>query len=258
MRLSGSREPLPTDVTALPALPAEYEAALDATLAQIDLAPADDVRHRIGDHVRLMLAWSEAVNLTAIREPIEVARLHVADSLTAVPILAERAVMRFVDLGSGAGFPGLPLAIVLGTETLLVESVGKKARFLEAAVAATRAGDRVRVAATRAESLAADTSHRERWPAVTARAVAELGELVELAFPLLRQGGILVAWKRGDIRPELAAAQRAGDALGGALIEVEDVGAASLPGHRLVIVTKLGPTPPAYPRDPAARRRRPW
>jgi 16S rRNA (guanine527-N7)-methyltransferase len=257
-RLSGLREPLPTDVTGLPPLPAAYDDALDQALGELDLSLGHDARQKVADHVRLMLAWGEAMNLTAIRDPADVARLHVADSLSAVPVLTARSVTGLIDLGSGAGFPGLPLAIALGCEALLVESVGKKARFLEAAVAATGVGGRVRVAAMRAEALAADRAHRERWPAVTARAVADLAELVEVAFPLLRRRGILVAWKRGDLAAEHAPARRAVDALGGGRIDVEDVAVTSLRGHRLVIVTKLGTTPPGYPRDPAARRRRPW
>ena len=205
-----------------------------------------------------MLAWNRAINLTAITEPAAVARLHVADSLAAVPTLAAERIAAFVDLGSGAGFPALPLAVVLGTETCLVESVGKKARFLEASAVAAGLATRVRVAASRAETFGADPAHREQWPAVTARAVAGLADLVELAFPLLRPGGILVAWKRGEIDPELAAAGRAAEALGGGVIEVQPTHVGTLPGHVLVIVRKRGSSPREYPRDPAARRRRPW
>jgi 16S rRNA (guanine527-N7)-methyltransferase len=116
----------------------------------------------------------------------------------------------------------------------------------------------VGVAAARAEELASETRHRERWPAVTARAVGSLAELVELAFPLLAVGGRLVAWKRGDIAAELLVARRAVDALGGGLIDEEQVRVMGLVGHRLVVVTKRGQTSPAYPRDPATRRRQPW
>ena len=106
---------------------------------------------------------------------------------------------RFLDLGSGGGYPGLPLALALPAErALLVDSIAKKAAFLEVAVAAAGVAGRVEIAAARAESLAADRRHRERWPAVTVRAVASLAELVELAFPLLAPGGVLVAWKRGS------------------------------------------------------------
>jgi 16S rRNA (guanine527-N7)-methyltransferase len=114
------------------------------------------------------------------------------------------------------------------------------------------------VAAVRAETLAADPTHRGRWPALTARAVADLAGLIELAMPLLAMGGWLVAWKGASVAGELPAARRAAEALGAAPPEIV---AAPIPGaadHRLAFVRKAAPTPPGYPRDPAARRRRPW
>ena len=251
------REPLPTDVADLPRLPDTYGVAFAAALEALDVVVADPIRRAIDDHVRLMLAWNAKINLTAIVEPGDIARLHVADSLAAIRILAAHAVDAFADIGSGAGFPGIPLAAALGTTTLLVESTAKKARFLEAAIGVTGLAH-VDVAAGRAEAVAADPRNREQWPAVTARAVAALPDLVELAFPLLRRGGILVAWKRGDLRAEIAAAERAGRALGGARFDVLNAPQDVLPGHRLVVIEKHRRTPSDYPRDPATRRRRPW
>jgi 16S rRNA (guanine527-N7)-methyltransferase len=143
-------------------------------------------------------------------------------------------------------------------DRLLVDSTGKKAAFLDTAVRAIGLRDRVEVAPLRAEALALDRRHRGRWPVVTARAVGSLAELIELAFPLLSADGRLVVWKRGPLEAELASAGRALDAIGGGQIEVVDTSSAGLAGHRLAIVTKGGPTPAGYPRDPADRRRRPW
>ena len=141
---------------------------------------------------------------------------------------------------------------------MLVESIGKKAGFLDTAVIAAGLADRVDVAAVRAEDVAADPRHRERWPAVVARAVASLPELVELAFPLLATGGSLIAWK-GDVDDdELAAGRRAVSALGGGRIAVVAGVSRAEPGHRLVVATKRGHTAAAFPRSPAARRNRPW
>lgn len=160
----------------------------------------------------------------------------------------------------------MPLAIALPARTaLLVESTGKKARFLETAVAAVAPADddpapgaTIAVAGVRAEVLARDPANRGAWPCVIARAVAALPDLVELALPLLRPGGVLVAWKRGDLAAELAAGRRALAALGGGRLETRPVRVAALAGHALVVVTASGPAPVAYPRDPAARARRPW
>jgi 16S rRNA (guanine527-N7)-methyltransferase len=217
------------------------------------------LRSAIDGHVRLLLAWNRAINLTAIRDPEAVAVGHVVDSLSAVAVMRERELRRFVDLGSGGGFPGLPVAAALEADAaLLVDSVAKKVRFLDAAVAAVGMGGTVATFTGRAERLAGDPEHRQHWPAVLARAVAALPELVELSFPLLARGGVLIAWKRGDVSTEATAAARAVDALGGGVLQTADVSVSGLTGHRLVVVTKTGSTPERFPRDPAVRRRSPW
>ncbi len=253
------REPLPTHVEDTPDLPAAYHAALDAGLAALGLTLTPVARAAIDGHARLLLAWTSAINLTAIRDPAALAVAHVIDSLTAVTLLRDRSVDRLLDLGSGGGYPGLPLAATLpAARALLIEPVAKKSNFLAVTATATGLADVVEAAPVRAEALAADPRHRGRWPAVTVRAVAGLADLVELAFPLLAPGGCLVAWKRGDLGAELAAAERAIDALGGGSLVVRTVDISGLDGHRLVAATCRGRVPSGYPRDPAARKRRPW
>jgi 16S rRNA (guanine527-N7)-methyltransferase len=253
------REPLPTRVEATPGLPPGYDAALTDGLRRLGLALDAEARTAIDGHIRLLLAWTTAINLTAVRDPVAAATLHVLDSLTAVPVLRGWSVDRFLDLGSGGGLPGLPLAAGLpARQAVLAEAVGKKARFLETTVTATGLTGRVGVVNARAEALAADPRHRHRWPVVTARAVGSMADLVELAFPLLADGGRLVAWKRGDLRAERAAAERAMRAGGGGTLEMIAVDEPSLPGHALAVITRGGPVPDTWPRDPAVRKRRPW
>jgi 16S rRNA (guanine527-N7)-methyltransferase len=253
------REPLPTRVQDTPALPDAYEHALDRGLVQLGLALDPNARAAIDGHVRLLLAWTWAINLTAIRDPVGVATGHVLDSLSAVPWLRARGAERLLDLGSGGGFPGLPIAAAIpGAGVTLLEPIRKKAAFLRTAVDATGMTDRAAIVAGRAEELAAEPARRGTWSVVTARAVASAAELVELAFPLLERDGVLVAWKRGDLGAELAAARRAVDALGGGTLDVHDVAVDGLDAHRLVTVRRTGRVPDAYPRDPAGRRRRPW
>jgi 16S rRNA (guanine527-N7)-methyltransferase len=115
----------------------------------------------------------------------------------------------------------------------------------------------VTVAAARAEALAANPAYRGRWQAVLARAVADLTELAEISLPLLRAGGLLVAWKRLPMDAELARAARAVRQLGGRLAGYERVNVTGLDDHVLAVVEKVAVTPPEFPRDPAARRRRP-
>jgi len=253
------REPLPTRVQDTPPLPSAYADALDAGLRTLGLELSISARAAIDGHARLLLAWTAAINLTAIRDPAAVALVHVVDSLSAIRVFRERETERSVDLGSGGGYPGLPIAAALPmTRSLLIEPVAKKARFLSVAIAATGMAGSIEAAPVRAEALAADPRHRGQWPAVTARAVAALPELIELAFPLLAPDGYLVAWKRGDLGLELAAADRAMEALGGGSIEIRPVLGPGLENHRLVIATARGRVPAQYPREPAVRKRRPW
>ena len=231
---------------------------LEAGLAALALDLPPDVRAAIDGHARLLLAWTEAINLTAIRDPAEVARLHVLDSLSAVPFLRERGATALLDIGSGGGYPGLPLAAALpATRALLVDSVGKKVRFLETAIAATGLGDRVAAEQARAETLAADPRDREGWSVVTARAVGSLGELIELGLPLVAPDGVLVVWKRAVLDEELEAAAGALHALRAGPLTVMDPGVPGLEAHRLVVVPRGGPIEAKYPRDPAERGRRP-
>jgi 16S rRNA (guanine527-N7)-methyltransferase len=254
------REPLPSRIFGLPDLPDAALAILDAGLPALGLGEIPpEVRVMLEGHLRLMLAWNVAMNLTAIRDPAAAACLHILDSLAAVPLLRARGVDALIDLGSGGGYPGLPIAVALpARRALLVDSIAKKARFIATAASALGLEDRVEAFAGRSEALAADRRHRERWPAVVVRAVAALPELVELGLPLLARGGVLIAWKRRPIDAELAAAAPAMVALGGGRVELIDVRAPGLEGHVLVVIEKVHPSPSGYPRDPATRKQRPW
>jgi len=250
------RAPLPSRVCETPDLPLAARSALRAALPSLGVEPSADLVEALEGHLRLLLAWTAAVNLTAIRDPGEAVRLHILDSLAAVRVLRARGVDAFVDVGTGGGYPGLPVALALpARRALLADSVGKKVRFVTTAIEALGVGDRVEARAGRAEALAADPAHRGRWPGVLARAVADLADVAEVALPLLAPGGSLVAWKREPVAAELAAARARIADLGGGRAHVERPGIQALDGHVLVIVTKVGRTPDRYPRDPAVRAR---
>ena len=271
----GTRSELPTDPGALAPMGVEFDLALEAGLDELGLlggaAATPLARRSYEAHARLLREWNAAINLTAIREPAEVARRHCCDSLSAVGRLGELtgAASTLLDLGSGGGYPGLPLAAALPlSRVALLDSVGKKARFLGAAAAAVAAilgmGDGVTPAITavaeRAEDLAEEPEQRAAWGIVTARAVGSLAEVIELAMPLTQEGGVVVAWKReeerGGLRAELRDAGSIIRACGGGRPEVVTVAASFLPAHRLVIVPKERPTPASYPRPAGVRRRR--
>ncbi len=192
-------------------------------------------------HLRLLDAWNPAINLTRVSDPRERATRHLLDSLVAAPHI-ERLLPnggKIADLGSGGGFPGVPLAARLlshhsNLSMTLIESIGKKARFLEAVTAASGLAPRLRVAHARSEELAQGGG--VRFDVVTARAVAPLGELIRLAAPLLTPTGSLLAWKRAsdEWSAELSAAVAF---IGQSAIEVVSTNVSALDGALLVRVT---------------------
>ena len=192
-------------------------------------------------HLRLLDAWNPAINLTRVSDPRERATRHLLDSLVAAPQI-ERLLPnggKIADLGSGGGFPGIPLAARLlshdsNLSMTLIESIGKKVRFLEAVTAASGLAPRLRVAHARAEELAQGGG--VRFDVVTARAVAPLGELIRLVAPLLTPTGSLLAWKRAsdEWSAELSAAA---SFIGQSAIEVVAMNVVALDGALLVRVT---------------------
>jgi 16S rRNA (guanine527-N7)-methyltransferase len=268
------RAPLPIDPDGLPPPGEAFDTALDEGLEALGVSLSPGARMAIEVQAQLLLAWNAAINLTALRTPEAIARLHVVDSLSALPTLRERPDERgesggtLLDIGSGGGYPGLPLAVALPVrQAALVDSIGKKARFLEASagaaiVAMRGAGEtppHIDAITARVEELAAYPDHREAWDIVTARAVGSLAEVVELALPLLRLGGQLLCWKRDDgrgtLEAELDSARLVMGAAGGGAPAVIHVGAPDPATHRLVRVFKERRTPPRFPRTPAERRR---
>lgn len=207
--------------------------------------------------VALLLEANARTNLTRIVGPLDVARLHLLDSLTALPVLDGLDPGRAVDIGSGGGVPGIVLALARpAVAWTLVDSVGRKADAMRGFVAALGL-DNVTVVAERAEILGRDPDHRERYDVVTARACAALPVLAELALPLLRLGGALLGWKGSLSGEELHAGEAAATLLGGAAPEVRATGLAALGDHRFVLVRKVESTPARYPRRPGEPMRKP-
>lgn len=210
----------------------------------------------------LELLRAERSAVSSITEPQCAWQVHVADSLSGlvVPALAEAA--QIADVGSGAGFPGLALAAARPDARLdLIESVGRKAEFIERAAAIGRLAN-TRVIADRAETwggLGPPDGGREAYEAVTARAVGRLSTLAELASPLLREGGTLVAWKGRRDADEEAELERAAERLAMQPIEILAVGPFAGSRHRhLHIVRKSGSTPGELPRRPGVAKKRPF
>jgi 16S rRNA (guanine527-N7)-methyltransferase len=184
-------------------------------------------------------------------------QVHVADSLTGLEVAELREARRIADVGAGAGFPGLVLAVALpDAEVDLIESVGRKCEFMRRAIeAAGIAG--ARVLNTRSEDLAVGEG-REAYDVVTARAVGRLSTLAELASPLLKPNGVLVAWKGRRDEDEETQLENAAEALAMRPESILAVGDRAGSEHRhLHVIRKSGPTPPNLPRNPGIAKKRP-
>jgi 16S rRNA (guanine527-N7)-methyltransferase len=205
-----------------------------------------------------LLAWNQRASLTAIRDPHQIRIKHFLDSLTCLCVMRDTPVGRVIDVGSGAGFPGLPLKIFNPSiELTLVESVGKKADFCRHVVETLKL-EGVQVAQQRAEALGQSEAYRQQYDWATARAVAVLPVLVEYMLPLVRVGGAMLAMKGESAPAEAHEAEHATRMLGGHLRRLVPV---TLPGvveeRYLVVIDKVAATPAAYPRRVGIPSKRP-
>jgi len=228
-------------------------------------------------YYRELGAWNQRVNLTTVTGLEEVQVKHFLDSLSCllalpapgiarsarvlpneVPLSSKETALLCIDVGTGAGFPGVPLKIMRPALRLtLLDSSKKKVAFLEHLVRCLGLTD-VQLLWKRAEEVGQDEKHRERYDIAVSRAVADLTVLAEYCLPLCRKGGCFVAQKGARIEQELENAKPAIQILGGKLREAKTL---RLPGLKeprsLVVIDKLRETPAKYPRRPGVARKRP-
>ena len=205
-------------------------------------------------YYRELLEWNTRINLTSITAYDEVQVNHFLDALTVVlawqPPQGDND-LRIIDVGAGAGIPGIPLKIIFpDLRLVLLEATAKKAVFLHHLCEQLGLDD-VEVVTGRAEEIAHDEQYREQFGLVVSRAVAPLPTLVELTLPFCNVGGRCIAYKKGDIYNELERASGAIGILGGRMPEIKTVDLPEFPDRRcLVVVDKVSPTPDKYPRRP--------
>ena len=208
-----------------------------------------------------LIDWNRRINLTAITDYEEVQIKHFLDSLAVVKALSEpmgTGDFRLMDIGTGAGIPGIPLKILLpDIRLVLLDATAKKAAFLH--YIKDKLGlDDVEIVVGRAEEVAHQAEYREQFGLVLSRAVADLPTLVELTLPFCAIGGSFIAQKKGAIDLEVNQATRAISLLGGNLREVKKIDLAEFTDERwLVVVEKIGLTPEKYPRRPGMPAKRP-
>lgn len=211
-------------------------------------------------YYRDLVDWNNCINLTAITDVGEVQTKHFLDSLAIVSLIEgiSSGSFRIIDVGTGAGFPGIPVKIAIpAIKMTLLEATTKKTRFLEHIITKLQLSD-IEVINERAEEAGQNPEYREKFDIVMSRAVAELAILAELTLPLCSIGGCVIAQKKGDISLEMENSLKAVAMLGGRLSSVEKIKLAGLDDERyLVIIDKIKPTPQRYPRRPGMPEKKP-
>ncbi len=209
-------------------------------------------------YTELLKEWNQKVNLTAIRDNEQIENKHFLDSISTIAFLKKLSISTLIDIGTGAGFPGIPIKLLLPeVNIILVESIGKKVGFCRAVIEKLHL-EGISVIQTRAEELGQSLDYRERFDIAIARAVANLDILAEFLLPFVKLGGHMLAQKGHTGPLEAQKAEHAFQVLGGKMNRIEQV---TLPGisedRFIIIVDKVASTPTKYPRRvgiPAKRR----
>jgi 16S rRNA (guanine527-N7)-methyltransferase len=236
-------------MTAVPPIPAAVAEAIAAMGIELESGDAE----RLRAYLEALRAANERFNLTAVTEPAEMWVRHVQDSLTLVPFLASAEARRVIDVGSGGGLPGMPLAIAMpDARFTLLEATGKKAAFLQETAAALGLAN-VRVIQERAEVAGQDHhAHRAHYDAVVARAVARLNTLAELTVPFAREGGTVLLIKGQQAEAEVAEAKQSLYRLHAQVVDLHRTATGTV-----VVIEKARATPRSYPRAPGEPKRKP-
>jgi len=234
--------------------------------SQLGLTLSDEQIAQFSLYFDLLAEWNQKMNLTAIDDLVGVQTKHFLDSLTGLPLIQDEMrsrkppgpSLRAIDVGSGAGFPGLPLKIAWPElKLVLLDGTGKKVRFLQEVVSALKLSQ-VEVVQGRAEEMGHNELYRGQFDLVLARAVARLNTLVEYLLPFARQGGYVVTYKGPGAGEEFMEARKAIDLLGGEVVRFAPVEVPLLgEERRILLIKKPRRTPPQYPRGQGLPRKSP-
>ncbi len=226
------------------------------TLGEMGIRCTEQDSRRLMEYMRLVLEKNQHINLTSITDPNEFILKHFLDSAAVMNLPEYRAADTVLDLGTGGGFPGVPLAILTpGKQFTLIDSLQKRVRVVEE-MCGEIALTNVNLRHGRAEDLGRDPRYREQFDLCLSRAVANMAVLAEYCLPFVKTGGYFVSYKGSDIEEELSAAKKAIRVLGGRIAGVEAVNTKGL-GHNFVIIRKETSTPARYPRQAGKPKKTP-
>lgn len=210
---------------------------------------------KLSGYMEGVLSWNEKVNLTAIKEPFEFVEKHYADSLAALEIAEFKGARRILDLGTGGGFPGIPLAIMSKEkEFVLMDSLKKRLKIIDELAEELEIAN-VETVHGRFEDLGRDAEYRGSFDLVLSRAVAEMPVLLEYALPFVKTGKYFAAYKTAGekLEKELSDSENAVKKLGGKLVRIKKYDK----NHAIVIVKKIKDTPSEYPRKAGTPKKNP-
>ena len=222
---------------------------LDKKLRDLSIELNDDQKEQFIHFYKLLVEWNKVMNLTAITEPDEVVEKHFIDSLSIIKAVEMKDIHTLIDIGTGAGFPGIPLKIAFpDIEITLLDSLNKRVKFLNTVIDELKL-EKISALHGRAEDFAKKDDYREKYDICVSRAVANLSTLSEYCLPYVKIGGMFVPYKSGEIDEELNNSKKAVQILGG---NIADVVKFQLPGtdigRSFIRINKTKNTPKNYPR----------
>ena len=234
----------------------KFEEILNKYLKEINIELKKEQTEKFYKYMNLLLEWNEKINLTAITEPEEVILKHFVDSLTISKYIEKDS--KLVDMGTGAGFPGIPLKILRDDiEITLADSLNKRINFLNEVIKELNLKN-IQTVHTRAEEFGKNKKYRESFDIATSRAVANLSTLSEYLIPLVKPSGKTICMKGSEIKEEVEMARKAIEILGGKIEQKESF---NLPNsdmkRNVIIIKKVKNTPAKYPRKPGMPAKEP-
>lgn len=234
----------------------EWKKTLQEQCEELTIELNDAKQEQFYTYMELLQKWNENINLTAITEPKEVLQKHFVDSLTIMPYIEKNA--KVIDVGTGAGFPGIPMKIAEdGVQVTLLDALNKRLNFLNEVICSLGLTN-IETVHLRAEEAGKNKQLREKFDVSVSRAVAPLSVLVEYLLPLVKINGICICMKGSNTEEEIANSKKAIEILGGKIEKIEEF---TLPDsdmkRSIIIIKKVRKTPSKYPRKPGTPSKEP-